>query len=137
MKSVRYPVGVAFGQLGPLARKQLVNRLMPQLQPPLEVPTPQRRIPVQHRVRRKGTTPIAAGSKQDRLPKRRDLRHVRLEVQARNLCEQPADDGVIERFAVERAYEPLAVLKRGNVTNGRHFAQDMTTRRTARRRSPR
>src|SRR3954454_14803767 len=59
--------------------------------------------------------PVALRTEQDRLPERGDLRHVRLDVEMRDVREDPADDRVGQRLRVERADQPLDVLTRLDV----------------------
>ena len=98
-----------FGKLRALTVEQLVDGLLPQPQPSLEVTRAEFGAGVQGGMGRERATAVATGSEQDRLPERRDPRHVRLKVQSRDVREQPPDHRVGERPAVERAHQPLTV----------------------------
>jgi hypothetical protein len=118
--------GVRLGQLGPLAREQLVDRLGPQGDPALEVRLAQRDLGVQLRVRAERPAAVGPGTEQDRLPERRDPRDVRLEVEPRDVREQEADHRIRERAAVEDPDETLAVGAGADVATVGHAIHDDT-----------
>src|SRR4051795_8053479 len=102
-------LGVALGELGPGALEELVDGLAPEREPALEVTLAEGRLGVDRRVRAERAAAVGARPEQDRLPERRDLRHVRLEVEVGDVGEDVADDRVGHGLGVERADEALAV----------------------------
>ena len=118
MESGGHPPGVALGQLGPLAREQLVHGQLPQPQPALEVAPSQLDLGVQGGVGSKRATRVGLGTEQDRLPEGGDAGQVGLEVEVRHVREQEADHGVGERSGVELADQELTVLAGVDVVAG-------------------
>src|SRR3954453_5499898 len=102
-------LGVALGELGPGALEELVDGLAPEREPALEVALAEGRLGVDRRVGAERAAAVGARAEQDRLPERRDLRHVRLEVEVGDVGEDIADDRVGHGLRVERADEALAV----------------------------
>jgi predicted enzyme related to lactoylglutathione lyase len=134
----RDAVGVGLGLLGARAVEELVDGLVPEREPPPEVPLPQPDPGVQRRVGVERPARVAPGAEQDRRPERRDDRDVLLEVELRDVGEDEADDRVVQRAAVERADQPLAVVEVVDVRERRDGPNDaITARRPWRaRRSP-
>src|SRR4051794_38535946 len=110
VEGARHAQRVRLGQLRPRAREVLVDGLAPEHEPALEVAGAQRHAHVQLGVWAEGAAAVGLRAEQDRLPERRDLRDVRLDVELGDVREDPADDRVGERAAVERAHEALDVV---------------------------
>ena len=91
MEGVGHPQGMRLGQLGTVAREQLVDRAAPERQPPLEVASAQPDLRVQLRMRTERTAAVGLGSQQDGLPERGEPRDVRLEVELRDVDEDEPD----------------------------------------------
>jgi len=66
-------------------------------------------VRVQGSVGTKRAPAIGAGAEQHRLPERGDPRDVCLDIELGDVDENPADDRVNERAAVESPNQPLAV----------------------------
>jgi hypothetical protein len=113
-----HPHGARLGKFRPLPGEEFIDGGPPQPEPPLEMTGSEPDARVQIGVRAKGSTAVGATPEQDRLPKRRDPWHVRVEIELGDVDKDPADNRITYGTTVESAHEPLAVVASLDIASG-------------------